>query len=70
MGLDDSEHSESEFYYPEEADIPTTRPLKTESLFANSHHTQQCMSDSDVQQYIESQQPKNTTKKTDVMKWR
>ena len=66
MYSDDSEHSESEFYYPEEADIPTTSALKTKNVAVNSDTTQKtCSSNSDIQQYIESQRPENTKKKTE-----
>ena len=68
MYSDESEHSESEFYYPDE-NIPRT----TKWVFKPNTDENTCISvynvvDSDIaiQNYIESQRPENTKKKNVV----
>ena len=61
MDSDESYHSESEFYYPNEEDKEN-----------NAEETQQSFTMSDVQSYILEQRPKNTVKKTnsDLKTWK
>ena len=53
MDSDESYHSESEFYYPNEEDKEN-----------NAEETQPSFTTSDVQSYILEQRPENTVKKT------
>ena len=53
MDSDESYHSESEFYYPNEEDKEN-----------NAEETQTSFTTSDVQSYILEQRPENTVKKT------
>ena len=61
MDSDESYHSESEFYYPNEEDKEN-----------NADETQPSFTMSDVQSYILEQRPENTVKKTnsDLNTWK
>ena len=63
MESDDSYHSESEFYYPDEMIEETDKENKEEN--------KQAFSMKDVQNFIEGQRPENTIKKTrsDMNAW-
>ena len=63
MESDDSYHSESEFYYPDE--------MIEEMDKENKEENKQAFSMKDVQNFIEGQRPENTIKKTrsDVNAW-
>ena len=67
MYSDDSEHSESEFYYRKEADILTASALETESVAANSwHNSYSPMYDWEWHTTLHRRQrPENTKKNTD-----
>ena len=62
MYSDDSYHSESEFYYPEEVNFVENNPISV----SRSHidHANSGEITSDIQDFILSKRPENTLKKT------
>ncbi|KAL9955901.1 hypothetical protein ACROYT_G037299 [Oculina patagonica] len=62
----DSYHSESEFYYPDEENIPSAN-----TNYGNARNDNEEDEMLTIQEYIEKQRPENTTKKTgyDINVW-
>ena len=63
----ESYHSESEFYYPDEENV-----LKENKPFRNTSNSSEDEEMSTIQGFIEAQRPENTTKKTayDINVWK
>jgi hypothetical protein len=62
MDSDDSSHSESEFYYPDEVNVVENKPISAST--SHIHNTNREEVTSDIQDFILSKRPENTLKKT------
>ncbi len=62
MYSDDSYHSESEFYYPDELNVEENQPISASTSHIENDKTVEIASD--IEDFILSKRPENTMKKT------